>query len=135
MLLDSNIMLLDSNIIIYATQPAYAWLREFIAAHEPAISAVSYLETLGYHRLTDLERQLLEEFFAVSLILPISQPVVEQAVTLRQVQRMTLGDALIAGTALVHSLVLVTRNINDFQWIDGLQLLNPFNGRESSSSS
>jgi len=30
------------------------------------------------------------------------------------VQRMTLGDALIAGTALVHSLVLVTRNINDW---------------------
>lgn len=24
-------MLLDSNIIIYATQPEYAWLREFIA--------------------------------------------------------------------------------------------------------
>ncbi len=124
-------MLLDSNIIIYATQPQYPWLREFIAVHEPAISAVSYLETLGYHRLTDLERQLLEEFFAVSLILPISQPVVEQAVLLRQIQRMTLGDAIIAGTALVHGLVLVTRNVNDFEWIEGLSVLNPFDAREA----
>ena len=77
-------MLLDSNIIIYATRPEYVWLREFIAEHEPAVSALSYVETLGYHRLTEVERQLLEEFFAVSLVLPISQPVLNQAVALRQ---------------------------------------------------
>jgi len=39
---------------------------------------------------------------------------------------MTLGDALIAGTALSHNLKLVTRNIADFQWIAGLTLYNPF---------
>ncbi|HEY9608270.1 MAG TPA: type II toxin-antitoxin system VapC family toxin [Allocoleopsis sp.] len=119
-------MLLDSNIIIYATQPENAWLREFIAEHEPAVSALSYVETLGYHRLTEMECQLLEEFFAVSLMLPISQPVLAQAVTLRQTRRMTLGDAIIAGTALTHDLILVTRNVDDFRWIEGLQLLNPF---------
>jgi toxin FitB len=39
---------------------------------------------------------------------------------------MSLGDALVAGTALVHGLTLVTRNVDDFQWIQGLSLLNPF---------
>jgi predicted nucleic acid-binding protein len=39
---------------------------------------------------------------------------------------MSLGDALVAGTALVHELTLVTRNVDDFQWIQGLSLLNPF---------
>lgn len=39
---------------------------------------------------------------------------------------MSLGDALIGATALVHDLTLVTRNIHDFGWIDGLLLLNPF---------
>lgn len=62
-------MLLDSNIIIYAAQPEYDWLQEFVAEHEPPVSALSYVETLGYHRLTEIERQFLEEFFAVSLIL------------------------------------------------------------------
>lgn len=119
-------MLLDSNIIIYAAQPEYDRLREFIAEHEPALSALSYVETLGYHRLTGIERQFLEEFFAVSLILPMSQPVLDRAVELRQVRRMTVGDAIIAGTALVHDLTLVTRNVEDFQWIEGLQILNPF---------
>jgi hypothetical protein len=39
---------------------------------------------------------------------------------------MSLGDALVAGTALAHGLTLVTRNVEDFQWIQGLSLLNPF---------
>jgi predicted nucleic acid-binding protein len=122
-------MLLDSNIIIYAAQPEYGWLREFIAEHEPAVSALSYVETLGYHRLTEAERQLLEEFFAVSLVLPISQSVLDRAVALRQMRRMTLGDAIVAGTSLTHDLILVTRNVEDFQWIEGLQSLNPFEER------
>jgi predicted nucleic acid-binding protein len=39
---------------------------------------------------------------------------------------MSLGDALVAGTALAHGLTLVTRNVEDFHWIQGLSLLNPF---------
>jgi predicted nucleic acid-binding protein len=39
---------------------------------------------------------------------------------------MTLGDALVAGTALIHNLTLVIRNTSDFDWVAGLSLLNPF---------
>lgn len=38
---------------------------------------------------------------------------------------MSLGDAIIAATALVHDLTLVTRNLDDFRWIAGLRLLDP----------
>ncbi|MCY6492044.1 PIN domain-containing protein [Leptolyngbya sp. GGD] len=65
-------------------------------------------------------------FFQVAQVLPMTQPVLEQAVALRQIRRISLGDSTIAGTALVHNLTLVTRNINDFQWIGQFQLLNPF---------
>ena len=119
-------MLVDSNILIYAAQPVYAQLRRFIADHAPAVSAVSYVEVLGYHQLDDEERQYLEEFFRLAQVLPLSQAVLDQAVALRQRRKMSLGDALVAGTALVHSLTLVTRNVEDFQWIQGLSLLNPF---------
>jgi predicted nucleic acid-binding protein len=119
-------MLIDSNIIIYASQPAHADLRRFIAEHTPAVSAISYVEVLGYHKLMDNERQDLETFFAAAPIPPLSDAVLEQAVKLRQIKKMTLGDSLVAATALIHKLTLVTRNTDDFDWIDGLSLLNPF---------
>ena len=119
-------MLLDSNIIIYSAQPEHAQLRELIAEYAPAVSALSYLEVLGYHLLTEQQRQYFEEFFQVAQVLPISQDVLDQAVILRQQRRMTLGDAIIAGTALVHGLTLITRNTDDFRWIAQLELLNPF---------
>jgi len=119
-------MLVDSNILIYASQPEHAQLRQFIADDVPAVSAVSYVEVLGYHQLDDEERQYLEEFFRLARAFPLSQAVLDRAVALRQQRKMSLGDALIAGTALVHGLTLVTRNVDDFQWVEGLTLLNPF---------
>jgi predicted nucleic acid-binding protein len=51
--------------------------------------------------------------------------VIVKAVELRQQKRMGLADAIIAATALVHALPLVTRNTMDFQNIEGLRLINP----------
>lgn len=124
-------MLLDSNIIIYASQPEYPLLRQFIARQFPLVSVLSYVEVLGYHRLTEQERQDFTEFFRLAVIIPISQPVLDRAVRLRQQRRMTLGDAIIAGTALVHNLTLVTRNTEDFQWIAELSLINPIDTPET----
>jgi hypothetical protein len=124
-------MLVDSDILIYAAQPGYAQLRRFIADHAPAVSAVSYVEVLGYHQLDDEARQYLAEFFRLAQVVPLSQAVLDQAVALRQQRKMSLGDALVAGTALVHGLPLVTRNVGDFQWIQGLSLLNPFDEEPS----
>lgn len=119
-------MLIDSNIIIYAAKPEHADLRRLIEEHSPAVSVVSVVEVLGYHRLTSTERQHFEEFFAAATVLPLSDPVIDQAVKLRQMRKMTLGDALIGATALVFKRTLVTRNIKDFKWIPGLPLRNPF---------
>ena len=83
-------MLLDSNVIIYAAKPEHPELRRFIAEQAPAVSAVSYVEVLGYHGLTEQERRYFEMFFAAATVLPVSDAVVEQAVRLRQCKKMTL---------------------------------------------
>ena len=59
-------------------------------------------------------------------MLAMEMDVLERAVSLRQQRKMSLGDAIIAATALVHDLTLVTRNVDDFRWIADLRLLNPF---------
>jgi predicted nucleic acid-binding protein len=122
-------MLLDSNIIIYSALPENEFLRELIAAAPPAVSGISYVEVLGYHRLGEADRNFFEDFFAEIRILPLSQPVLDEAVRLRQTRKLELGDSLIAGTALLYDLTLVTRNVNDFSGIEGLTVLNPFADR------
>jgi hypothetical protein len=64
------VILVDSNTLIYAAQPAHAHLRRFIADHAPAVSAVSYVEVLGYHQLDDQEQQYLEESFRLARVYP-----------------------------------------------------------------
>jgi hypothetical protein len=69
------------------------------------------VEVLGYHQLNDEERQYLEEFFRLARVLSLVQALLDQAVVLRQQRQMSLGDALVAGTALAHGLTLVTQDL------------------------
>lgn len=118
-------MLLDSNVIIYALQSDQTALRQFIQDNEPAVSLVSYAEVLGYHCLSVQERQFLEEFFEASNSLPITDDVAKDAVRLRQQRRISLGDALIAGTVLTYNLTLITHNVEDFDWIPDISIIDP----------
>jgi predicted nucleic acid-binding protein len=118
-------MLLDSNIIIYSAKSGHAELRDFLNLNLYSVSVVSRIEVLGYHLLTEQKREYLEKFFEAASVLPISDLVVTQAVHLRQIRRMSLGDAIVAGTALTYKLELVTRNVRDFSWIQGLMITNP----------
>ena len=38
---------------------------------------------------------------------------------------MALGDAIVAATALQQKQPLVTRNVQDFNWVKGLEVINP----------
>ena len=86
---------------------------------------ISYVESLGFPRIQRDERTELEGFFQDAILLPLSQTVMLEAVRLRQARKMTLGDSIIAATALAHGLTLVTRNLSDFRWIPDLTLLDP----------
>jgi len=128
-------MLVDSNIVIYSAKLEYAHLRRFLAKHSFSVSAISYLEVLGYPELEKQEQDKFEKFFQVTPVLPISDDVLKQAVLLRR-QKKTKGDRriadfIIAATALVHGLTLVTHNVKDFEWINDLSVLDPFDQQES----
>jgi predicted nucleic acid-binding protein len=58
-------------------------------------------------------------------ILSVDGPVAEQWGRLTAKQPGSVIDTLMAATALVHGLVLVTRNVRDVAWT-GVSCLNPF---------
>ncbi|MEM7538392.1 MAG: type II toxin-antitoxin system VapC family toxin, partial [Chloroflexota bacterium] len=92
-------MIVDSNIVIYTGKAEFPHLRKLIAEHAPAVSAISYLEVLGYHQMTPDAEQDLTKIFETLQVIPISQPILEQVVKLRQQRKMSVGDAIIAATA------------------------------------
>ena len=117
--------LLDSNIVIYATKPNYNDLRKYLSTSPLSVSAVTYLEVMGYHLLQEEEKELLRKFFGSIQVFQIDSQIISSAVSLRQSRKMSLGDSLIAATALVYDILLVTNNIEDFSWIKELKLHNP----------
>ena len=118
-------MLLDSNIIIYAFQSKFQRLQVVVDDSDACCSAISRLETLGYPRLSEQEKNYLQKCFNTITVFSVTDAVIESAIALRQQKNMSLGDAIIAATALEHHHTLATRNLKDFDWVDGLKVVDP----------
>lgn len=116
-------IVLDSNVFIYLANGTLD--RRSIANKDIAHASITKIETLGFSRIHADELLLLEALFGESYNLPLTDSVVERATKLRQARNMTLGDAIIAATALEHGYELWTANVEDFAHIDELHIHNP----------
>ena len=117
--------LLDSNIIIYATQTTYAHLLPLLHDADSYISEITKLEVLGYHGFNATTKQDMSDLFDTLQIIPIDSDIIDKAIELRQIRKMSIGDAIIAATAVLKGYDINTRNVSDFSWITGLSLVNP----------
>ena len=118
-------ILLDSNILIYSAQPSFAYLRPLVSDPLNAVSTFTILEVLGFPALAPVDKIYFETAFKVLQAFEINQPVLNQAIKLRQTKKMLPGDAIIAATALVYGYEIYTRNEVDFRWVAGLKVVNP----------
>jgi predicted nucleic acid-binding protein len=119
-------MIIDSNIIIYSVMPEFNVVRSFLKEHESelAVSAVSKIEVLGYHKLSAEDRLLFTGFFSSIRIIQIDNNIVDIATDIRQVKKTSLGDSIIAATALYTGKKLFTNNVSDFTGITGLNIID-----------
>ena len=101
-------------------------------AAQVVISAMSVDEIIfGLERKPHMAKMLwFESFLRNSTVLPVTESIAQRAGEMRA-QLATRGqvrsqaDMLIAATAQVHALTLVTRNVRDFDGC-GIAVLNPF---------
>lgn len=124
--------LLDTNTLIYFFK-GLGGVAERLLAVPPsrvAVSAVSFYELeVGLARSTAprKRRTQLDELMAVVRLLPFDAQAAAESARLRvrlESRGTPIGpmDTLIAGTALAHGAVMVTRNIREFGRIDGLRV-------------
>jgi predicted nucleic acid-binding protein len=114
-----------------------AWTQSVDAAHL-FVSAITIMElelgVLSIERKDPaqgallrswLEQQVLPEFSGRTL--PVDTAVAQRCARLHVPDKRGERDALIAATALVHGMTVVTRNVTDFQPM-GVTLINPWEG-------
>jgi hypothetical protein len=57
----------------------------------------------------------LHNFIEDSLVIELEQPIKYKTADIRKKHKIKLPDAIIAATALVYELSLVSRNVSDFK--------------------
>mgnify|MGYP002724323652 FL=1 len=134
--------LLDTNIISELRKPqrrANAGVRSWVSSRAAAdlyLSAITILEIeVGIGRLSRrdpvqakrlrawLDDDVLDAF--AGRILPVDLPVARRCARMHVPDPRPERDALIAATASVRGLTVVTRNVKDFELL-GVPVLNPW---------
>ena len=106
-------MILDSNIIIYSAKPEYLQLARYLQVSQSIVrvSLISTLEVLGFSRLSSKDKLTFEAYLGSVKILPLTETIIAEAIRLRQQRKRSLGDSIIAATALLYNLPVLTNNV------------------------
>lgn len=97
-----------------------------IVDEKPLLSIITKIEILGFSIQANDEQKIIETFISNSSVLALTEEIANQTILLRKSQRIKLPDAIIAATALVHNLTLISRNETDFKKVGNLKVLDPY---------
>lgn len=90
------------------------------------ISVINKIELLGFAGITKNEKLKFQELINAANVLDLDEDIVNSTIEIRKQYKTKLPDAIIAATALVNELIIITRNQKDFDKIEGLEVLNPY---------
>ena len=120
----------DTNVVAWAsTVPAASFFLSVISILEIELGALQIARrdaAQGAVLREWIDDQILPRFDG--RILAIDTAVAQRCAHLHVPDPCAERDALIAATALVHGLTVVTRNVADFERV-GVALLNPWDSR------
>lgn len=122
--------LIDTNVLIdyLGGSDSIALISNFERALTTGVivSVITTMELLGWRGHTGQSRIDAENLLHSMGEIAISRQVVEQVIKLRSLMAIKLPDAIIAASALIEGIPLMTRNTADFKMIPGLVLIDPF---------
>ena len=121
----------DTNTAIYYLQQHFPpssekIIDELLINKQPIISVITEIELLCWKSSKEEDLKVLRNFINVALVIELDQDIKFKTADIRKAHRIKLPDAIIAATANVYQLTLLTRNVSDFDGISGLEIMNPW---------
>lgn len=89
----------------------------------PNISIITQIEALSWINADKEKEAIVKSFINDCNILPLSHEVVEQCIKIRRSRKIKIPDAILAATAIVYDLSLLT-NDRDFNNILNLRVIS-----------
>ncbi len=103
-------------------------VRDLISSSESVVDATVYIECLQGSK-SNIEKQKVKKYLDNFPLLYLTPEISAAAIRLIDLYSNSHGlflpDALIVATALENDLTILTYNINDFKFIDGLKYQMP----------
>ena len=120
-------MLINSDVLIWVARGNASAISRLQTVANWHISAVSYMEMAqGCRDKAELKTLQKAFSFEAGDVLAITQPISDLACTLVEKYALShsvhLADALIAATAMIHAMPLLTGNGRHFSAIKGLEI-------------
>lgn len=121
-LIDNNVIsnyfseLFSENTMIFLSK---------IIDETPNISVITEIEALSWINPDKKKEGFIKEFISDCNIFMLNSEIVAACIKIRRGKKIKTPDAIIAATAIVHNLTLIT-NDNDFNGIKKLKIINPF---------
>ena len=104
--------LLDTSLVIglLNEDPAAVVIakQHSLQIKQTAISQITRMELLGFPKITDTGAEQIQSFMGDCHVSLLDEAVEQQAIRLRRAGSLKLLDAIIAATAQVHQLTLLT---------------------------
>ena len=121
----------DTNIVIYYLQQQFPssaekFMDQILETAIPSLSAIVEIELLCWKPEREEDLEVVRNFISDTRVFELEQNIKLKTAEIRKKHKIKLPDAIIAATALDYNLTLLTRNVNDFKDIKGLNYVNPF---------
>ena len=121
----------DTNTAIYFLQQQFPinaekYIDSILQTNIPIISAITEIELLCWKTASENDLKVLNNFIQDATVIELEQEIKSKTAEIRKANKIKLPDSIIAATAIVYNLTIITRNTADFKNIDGLITINPF---------
>lgn len=121
--------LIDNNVISSFFSGGFSQSgMDFISDlldHTPTISVITEIEALSWINKDKNKETIVKEFINDASVLALTPAIVAECVRIRRSKKIKTPDAIIAATAIIHNLKLVTSD-SDFTSIAELGIIDPF---------